>query len=342
MPTPIICVDYDPLQHAAQLFEREAQSCLQTLKQIEQAQNALESGGWKSQGATQFYNEMHSSVLPALKRLVKALETAGRVTRQVAQIMAQAEQEAAALFKGDGQGATATAGGSTGAAIGNTTIRQDGAVNANLSQDIIDRWNTLSDAEKRQVMQNIANDIARQHGMGTIPVSVEQLVDPEGLNSLGYWDGSRIHVDVDDLSDPNAAINTVVHEARHAVQEHMVHQANPNWWDSFLRFIGLQPTPQWPQYGITEATAQNWANNFANYISPPAAYDPADPASVTQMNNYLNQPVESDARDYAEQFVDNLTLDQFNGYVPTPTPTPERPPTPPPPVTPTPTPGPRR
>ena len=46
----------------------------------------LKGGDWVGKGADKFYGEMDSAVLPALKRLITALETAQRVTRQISKI----------------------------------------------------------------------------------------------------------------------------------------------------------------------------------------------------------------------------------------------------------------
>lgn len=111
MAARIVRADYDPLRNIAQRFGREADACRRTVQQLERVQHTLESGDWIGQGATQFYNEMNSAVLPSLKRLIIALETAGNTTQQILQIMMQAEQEVAALFKAEGgQGSGAAAG----------------------------------------------------------------------------------------------------------------------------------------------------------------------------------------------------------------------------------------
>jgi hypothetical protein len=60
--------------------------------------DTLEGGDWIGKGAKAFYREMGTEIMPSLKRLSDALQTADRITRQISQIMQDAEQEAAAIF----------------------------------------------------------------------------------------------------------------------------------------------------------------------------------------------------------------------------------------------------
>jgi hypothetical protein len=78
----------------------------------------MQAGDWIGEGATKFYGEMNSSVLPTLNRLVNALEAANRTTAQIQQLMKTAEEEAARVLRADATGAGTTPGGG-GAAGGN-------------------------------------------------------------------------------------------------------------------------------------------------------------------------------------------------------------------------------
>lgn len=104
-----IRADHDQLKQISQNFERQANNTRQTLQNLKQNMETLQNGDWIGKGATAFYQEMGSSVLPAIQRLASSLEQAGRVTQQISQVMQQAESEAANLFQGDG-----SAGGALG------------------------------------------------------------------------------------------------------------------------------------------------------------------------------------------------------------------------------------
>lgn len=314
-----IRVDYAQLRQVVTRFSRQATAINQTQQQVKRSMGQLQSA-WVGRGSGAFFKELSDKVLPATNRLYRALQDASKTTRQIAQLMEQAERDAAAPFwSGEKVGA---AGGGGASAAG------DGS-----AQDLNSRWASLSNSEKTQALQSMANEIARQYGMESLPVSVEQIEDPPGQDARGAWNGSKIRIDVDNLSNPDV-ISTLAHEARHAVQQHFAEQAVPGLWDSLLRFVGLQPSPQWPQYGITEETARIWSENNDNYRQPPRAYDPNNPDSVRQMNEYLNQPIEVDARQHGEQYLNNRDGTGLNTHLPgqkpppvpgpAPTPTPNR------------------
>jgi hypothetical protein len=69
----------------------------------------LQGGDWIGKGATAFYREMDGDVLPALKRLSSAMETANRVTRQISQIMTHTDEEISRLLRAMDPGGTGAA-----------------------------------------------------------------------------------------------------------------------------------------------------------------------------------------------------------------------------------------
>jgi WXG100 family type VII secretion target len=94
-----IRADYDRLEEAAGKFGNQAQAIQQTLGQVRGSMDPLEGGGWIGRGSDAFFEEMQSEVLPATERLQQALEEASRVTRQIIQIVKQAEEEASSPFR---------------------------------------------------------------------------------------------------------------------------------------------------------------------------------------------------------------------------------------------------
>ena len=54
---------------------------------------------WIGRGSQAFFREMQSEVLPALRRLHKALQKANRVTKEIVQTMQHAEEEASSPFR---------------------------------------------------------------------------------------------------------------------------------------------------------------------------------------------------------------------------------------------------
>ena len=116
-----IRADHDQLSQISQGFERQASNTRQTLDRLKQSMEVLQNGDWIGKGATAFYQEMNSSILPAVQRLVNALEMAQRITRQISQVMQDVEQESSNIFERssqDGGGAESQGGGSSGGSSG--------------------------------------------------------------------------------------------------------------------------------------------------------------------------------------------------------------------------------
>jgi hypothetical protein len=174
---------------------------------------------------------------------------------------------------------------------------------AQVSQEIKDKWATLSLDEKKAALQNAANAIAKQNGLDSLPVSVEQIPDPAGANARGKWDGSTIHLDVDDINDPAAAFTTLAHEARHGVQEKLIAKADQG------------ALAQYPR-GIDAQDIQKWKTNLKSYKAPPPRYTPSNPENVAAWDAYQQQPVEYDAWCYGQRFTKFMSNDEFNSYLP--------------------------
>lgn len=93
-----IRADYRQLQQVATQFSRQATAVNQTRQQVKRSMNALQ-GSWIGHGSEAFFAEMSDKVLPATDRLYKALQEANKVTKQIAQLLQQAEQDASTPFK---------------------------------------------------------------------------------------------------------------------------------------------------------------------------------------------------------------------------------------------------
>jgi len=104
MAPPKIRADYDALKDVAARFRGQAQAAQQTLQKLSSQMDVLQGGDWVGQGATAFYQEMGGQVMPTMKRLAGALETAAQSTLQISQAMQQAEAEAARVLRGPGGG----------------------------------------------------------------------------------------------------------------------------------------------------------------------------------------------------------------------------------------------
>jgi WXG100 family type VII secretion target len=98
MSAPQVRSDYDQLNTIAQTFSTQSDTVNRTLQSVRSNMDTLQGGDWIGKGAQAFYKEMNDQVLPTMQRLQKALAEASRITKQIAQIMKQAEDEASGCF----------------------------------------------------------------------------------------------------------------------------------------------------------------------------------------------------------------------------------------------------
>lgn len=117
MGADVIRVDHDAMGQVANKFEQNSQKMAQMLQELQRPYQSLKDGGWIGQGATAFYAEMDSKIIPSLQRLIQALSQAGKSTNDISGVMRNADQEASSNFKDNGAG-NGSAGGMAGAAGG--------------------------------------------------------------------------------------------------------------------------------------------------------------------------------------------------------------------------------
>lgn len=101
MANNIIQAEYETLDQVSGKFDLTAENTEEMLRTIEASLAPLVDGGWKGMGSDAFFAEMKDEVLPALKRLLTALENASYTTRQIVEVLYSAEQEAANQFNID-------------------------------------------------------------------------------------------------------------------------------------------------------------------------------------------------------------------------------------------------
>lgn len=94
----VMQAQYESLQQVSKKFAQESQDTAQTLQQVGNRMKKLQET-WLGLGSQAFFAEMGDEVLPAAKRLQEALSEAARATNEIAQMIKQAEEEAAGCFK---------------------------------------------------------------------------------------------------------------------------------------------------------------------------------------------------------------------------------------------------
>lgn len=99
MGNDTIQAQYDQLEQIAMRFGRHAEATAQTTQRLQQSLRALQAGAWQGRGAAAFFGEMNAHILPSLQRLSSAFLEGNRTTLQIAQVMKDAEEEAAKPFR---------------------------------------------------------------------------------------------------------------------------------------------------------------------------------------------------------------------------------------------------
>lgn len=115
-----IQAQYDQLEAIAGRFAQSGEASADLRQRLARSADALTTDGWEGRGAAAFAAEMSGEVLPALQRLVQALEIARAVTLVAKATLRAAEEEAARPFGGEAH-ATAATGTGTGAASATVT-----------------------------------------------------------------------------------------------------------------------------------------------------------------------------------------------------------------------------
>lgn len=219
---PIVRADYDNLPKIAGEFDREAERLRRATQQIQRTVDVLQGGDWIGEGASAFYREMSAEVLPAMKRLVSALEKAGRTTKDVVQIMKDLEAELVRLWAmlvgaggeaGIGAAAAAAIGGALGAAAGALAGAAQAAAGAAAAAQTAAADRMLSGMDPKVA------EIARQSP--TLQANLAQL-ERDGWtittrNGGGSETDHQHHTMVIDTGDtPETQVGSLAHESAHA------------------------------------------------------------------------------------------------------------------------------
>jgi WXG100 family type VII secretion target len=208
MPSPKVRVDHDVLGGIARSFGQAADVTNKTLQQLKGATDVLRGGDWIGQGATKFYQEMDSAVLPAVQRLTLALAEGAKVTNQISQLMKQAEEEAARFLRGDGTGGGGASGGTPGTAGGGGGTAGKADPRAEAVKKFIDKGDK----------QGAIDESIKQYG-----IDVSQVNGKPTYNSATKGEGAtapnrKVSIGDAAYSSPGWLASSVGHESLHARQ----------------------------------------------------------------------------------------------------------------------------
>jgi WXG100 family type VII secretion target len=95
-------VNYDEMQGIIKLLQAEEEDIRALMTQTKSKVEALHGNQWVGKGADQFFNEMEGSLLPAMGKMVYALDVAGKVAEQIIKIIHGADEETKSFFNNIG------------------------------------------------------------------------------------------------------------------------------------------------------------------------------------------------------------------------------------------------
>lgn len=100
MSKDVVQIQYEQTAQVAQHFGRLKQTVEQLQTTIRNVSQPLVDRDWQGDASVAFAKELDGEIYPTFNRLITAFQTAQEVTLEIQKIFGQAEEEAAALFKG--------------------------------------------------------------------------------------------------------------------------------------------------------------------------------------------------------------------------------------------------
>jgi len=79
-------------------FKGQEAAVQQTIQKLTKVIEQLRGGDWIGEGAKQFYSEMDSEVLPALKKLQEAMSEGDVISKEIEKIQHETESSIESLF----------------------------------------------------------------------------------------------------------------------------------------------------------------------------------------------------------------------------------------------------
>jgi len=94
----LVLVNYEMMKKFANSFRGQETAVQQTTQKLTKVIEQLRGGDWIGEGATAFFNEMDSEVIPAMKRLQNAMTEGDKVSKEIEKIQHETEASIESLF----------------------------------------------------------------------------------------------------------------------------------------------------------------------------------------------------------------------------------------------------
>lgn len=174
--------------------------------------------------------------------------------------------------------------------------------NEAISPEVAARWQSLTDAQRRQALEEIIADYCKKHGIDPPPpLEYFDGNSPEGQKGWGgYWDGTTLHINSDTLNDP-VALNIALHETGHAVQSYAMKDYESYSAQQIADMKSGRAPDAFSKYGLTAAEVERLREAQSKYSNSDWSY--------------RHSPLEIDATRNNFEWSDQLTVATLNQYV---------------------------
>ncbi|HMK09630.1 MAG TPA: WXG100 family type VII secretion target [Anaerolineales bacterium] len=99
MASVTIKLDFDAFPKIQGSFRQQAETTQKTIGNLKKTVEQLKGGDWFGEGATAFFNEMDSQVLPSMTRLKNVLDEGDRVSKEIEKKQHETENNIIQLFQ---------------------------------------------------------------------------------------------------------------------------------------------------------------------------------------------------------------------------------------------------
>jgi WXG100 family type VII secretion target len=93
-----IKLDFDAFKNIEGSFRSQETATQQTIGKLNKVLEQLRGGEWFGEGATAFYDEMDSQIMPSMKNLQKVLAEGDKVSKDIEKVQHECETSITSLF----------------------------------------------------------------------------------------------------------------------------------------------------------------------------------------------------------------------------------------------------
>ncbi|HLC05380.1 MAG TPA: WXG100 family type VII secretion target [Anaerolineales bacterium] len=94
----IIKLDFDAFKNIEGSFRAQETSTKETIGKLNKVIEQLRGGDWYGEGATKFFNEVDSQVIPSMKNLQNVMGEGDRISKEIEKTQHECESAITSLF----------------------------------------------------------------------------------------------------------------------------------------------------------------------------------------------------------------------------------------------------